>query len=182
MPPARLRVSGSEPTVPQREVLVTRSGTVLIRNIVVPYISIRSPTPCAPTLIASAHASIVPVITGMSTGSPVSAAASRVVTPATSPGQRNGGSDRPDATRSTQGWYHSRFSVSYSGAHWLAAGGWGPYSPWALWTNHELGMTTRGARAKGWSSLSATPTTFAPAACVERAEPHRRRISSGPSW
>ena len=43
---------------------------------VVPYINMRSPTPWAPTLKASAQASIVPVMTGMPAGNPAAAAAS----------------------------------------------------------------------------------------------------------
>ena len=53
-----------------------------------PYISIRSPTPCAPTLIASDQASIVPAMTGMPAGSPVAAAASAVTAPADVAGPR----------------------------------------------------------------------------------------------
>ena len=120
VPPARLRVPGNAPTVPHRAGLVSRCGTVWTRNSVVPYISMRSPTPCAPTLTASAHASIVPVTTGMPTGRPVVTAASADTVPAASPSQRSGGSSIPGATTRAHGWYQASASVSYSGVHWLA--------------------------------------------------------------
>ncbi len=63
------------------------SSPVATRNMVVPYISIRSPTSCAPTLTASVQASIVPAITGVPTGIPVRAAAPAVTSPAISPAQ-----------------------------------------------------------------------------------------------
>lgn len=44
--------------------VVSGRSTVAMRNIVVPYISIRSPGFWAPTLTASVQASIVPVMTG----------------------------------------------------------------------------------------------------------------------
>lgn len=87
-------------------------GTVWTRNIVVPYMSMRSPIPCAPTLSASAQASMVPVVTGMPVGSPVRCAASAVTVPAASPDQRSPGSSMPGAIRSVHGVYQSRARVS----------------------------------------------------------------------
>ena len=103
IPPARLRVPGRAPTVPHSAGLVSGSGTVWMRNIVVPYISIRSPTPWAPTLSASDQASIVPVMTGMPSGSPVAAAASALTVPAASPGHCSGGSSMAPAISSAHG-------------------------------------------------------------------------------
>src|SRR5665647_1565303 len=126
MPPARLWVPSNAPTVPHMSSLVTRSGTVAIRNIVVPYMSIRSPGFCASTLTASDQASIVPVMTGTPARIP---AISRPVTPARSPGQRSAGRSRPGATCSAQGRYQSSARVSYSGVHWLAEWWSRTYSP-----------------------------------------------------
>jgi hypothetical protein len=89
-------------------------------NIVVPYISIRSPTLWASTLIASDQASIVPVMTGVPTASPVRAAASWWTVPATSVAQRSGGISSSGAIRFTHGTYQSRAWVSYRGVAWLA--------------------------------------------------------------
>jgi hypothetical protein len=117
MPPARLRVPGKAPTVPHIAGLVSGRSTVAMRNIVVPYISIRSPGRWAPTLTASVHASIVPVMTGVPAGMPARAL---VVVPATSPGHASGGSSISGATSEAHGRYQSRACVSNSGVHWLA--------------------------------------------------------------
>ncbi len=68
-------------------------------NMVVPYMTIMSPGAFTPTLMASAVASIVPVVTGVPAFSPVSAAACGVTCPATSFAQ----SSRGRRSRSTIG-------------------------------------------------------------------------------
>ncbi len=117
MPPARLRVPGTAPIVAHMAGVVSRSRTVLMRNIVVPYMTMRSPGFWASTLTASDHASMVPVMTGTPAGMP---ATSRVVTPAASPGQRNGGSSNSGLTCRAHGSYQTPSIVSNSGVHWLA--------------------------------------------------------------
>lgn len=57
---------------------------IRIVKIVEPYISIMSPTPKTPTLIASAAASTVPTITGVPIANPVSSLAFSVTSPAMS--------------------------------------------------------------------------------------------------
>jgi hypothetical protein len=69
------------------------------KNIVEPYITMKSPGSRTSTLSASAHASIVPTATAVPSGSPVSAAASAVTCPATSLGHANSGSGSPGAIR-----------------------------------------------------------------------------------
>jgi len=93
---------------------------VATRNIVVPYISMRSPTSWAPTLTASVQASIVPVMTGVPSGRPVRAAAAVVTVPAISPAQRSGGCSTVPANRCHQGSCHRSPSMSYNGETWLA--------------------------------------------------------------
>ena len=100
MPAARLRVPSKAPTVPHSGGDDTGVATVPMRNIVVPYMSIRSPGLWASTLIASAHASIVPAVTGIPAGSPVAAAASPVIVPTTeSDHASRGGSIAPAMSR-----------------------------------------------------------------------------------
>jgi hypothetical protein len=77
-----------------------------MRNMVVPYISMRSPRRWAPTLMASEHASTVPAITGVPAFSPVAAAAVVVTEPTTSPGQTSGGRCSLCAMCETHGSYH----------------------------------------------------------------------------
>ena len=77
-----------------------------MKNVVLPYMIMRSPGCETPTLSPSASASIVPTATGMPAGNPVAAAASAVTTPATSAGQPIAGSRSievmPSAYRSDQ--------------------------------------------------------------------------------
>ena len=56
------------------------------KNVVLPYITIRSPGSATPTLSASDWTSSVPIATGIPAGSPVSAAAPRVTSPTWSAG------------------------------------------------------------------------------------------------
>jgi hypothetical protein len=114
---------------------------------VVPYMTIVSPTAPTPTLAASAQASIVPAITGMPSGSPVSRAARPCTVPATSPGQSSRGSARPGATSSDHSCAQSPASRSYIGSHWLAGWWSSTYSPLRRWTRYELAMRKRSVRA-----------------------------------
>src|SRR6187402_1539162 len=112
MPAARLWVPANAPTVPHSGGAETGAVTVATRNIVVPYISIRSPGLWAATLMASAHASTVPVVTGMPAGRPVSPAAAAETTPAVSSDHaRRGGSIAP-AMSSHHGSNHSLAAAS----------------------------------------------------------------------
>ena len=106
--------------MPHRAGWVSGWATVLTMNIVVPYISIRSPTLWASTLTASDQASMVPVMTGVPTASPVRAAASSWIVPATSVAHFSGGSSSSGAIRFTHGAYQSRAWASYKGVAWLA--------------------------------------------------------------
>ena len=92
----------------------------LMKNKVVPYISMRSPGLWASTDSASDQASIVPTVTGTPTGSPVAADASAVTWPATSPAHFRVGNSRPGAIWSAHGRYHWRASMSYKGVDWEA--------------------------------------------------------------
>jgi hypothetical protein len=65
---------------------------ICTRNMVEPYISIRSPGCRTPTENASAYASTVPAITGVPTGNPVAAAAVSWTAPTASLGHTNLGS------------------------------------------------------------------------------------------
>ncbi len=120
IPPARLWAPWKAPTVPQSPGAVILSALVLMRNMVEPYMSMRSPGFCAPTLTASLQASIVSVITGIPAVKPVRAAASAVTYPAMSEGQRRGGIRTSGQIAVTQGSYQSWLIVSYRGVHWLA--------------------------------------------------------------
>ena len=120
MPAARVYVPGQVPHVPQSPGCGRGSVSTCTRNMVVPYMTMASPGSRTPTLVASAHASMVPVVIGSPTGSPVAAAASRVTCPTTSVGQANSGSSSPGATDSAQSVAHSRRRRSYIGTHWLA--------------------------------------------------------------
>jgi hypothetical protein len=93
---------------------------VAIKNIVVPYMSIKSPSSCASALTASSHASIEPVITGIPALSPRSAATEADSEPAGSPAQPSGGSSSQGATTLAHGSYQRCASRSKSGVHWLA--------------------------------------------------------------
>ena len=181
MPPARVRVPGSAPMVLHSTGDVSRLATVLMRKSVVPYISMRSPTPCAPTLRASDQASIVPVITGMPAGSPVASAASAVTVPAASPGHRSAGSSRSGAMCRHHGSCQACASVSYMGEHWLAEWWSRTYAPVSRWASQELGMKNRRTRANVSGSVSAIHSSLGPAAWVESAEPPRSRIFRAPS-
>ena len=98
MPAARLYVPRKTPAVLQRPGWGLGLVTTSTRNIVVPYISIRSPGWSTPTLAASAQASIVPAATGVPAGIPVDWAAASETVPATSDGHSKRGSSRPGAT------------------------------------------------------------------------------------
>ena len=86
----------------------------------VPYMSMVSPGRRTPTLSASAHASIVPAMTGVPAGMPVSTDAAGVTVPTGSAAQRSSGSSRPGAIAAAQSPAHAPASMSYSGSHWLA--------------------------------------------------------------
>ncbi len=107
MPPARLRVPSNAPTVPHSSGMVMRSAIVLTRNIVVPYMSMRSPGCCAPTLTASVQASIVPETTGVPTGRPVAAAAVDVTVPTIESDHTSGGSSMSPTIGPAHGQYHA---------------------------------------------------------------------------
>ena len=74
--------------------------------------TIRSPSARTPAASDSAQASIVPAMTGVPEGIPVSAAAAGVTTPAGSPGQSRRGSSRPGAICSAHSSIQSRRSSS----------------------------------------------------------------------
>src|SRR5699024_2929500 len=111
-PPARLRVPGNAPAVVHIEGVRKVCVPVATRNIVVPYINMRSPTSWAPALTASIHALMLPEITRLPTGSPVVRAASGVTVPATSPAHANSGGSTPVAKRCHHVWHHSSASTS----------------------------------------------------------------------
>ena len=112
MPPARLYCPATRPVVPHMLGWRTRWVVLPTRNIVVPYMSIRSPGRTAPTESPSAHASIVPTATGTPSGSPVSDAAGAVTRPASSPAQASRGRAMPGATASAHGVCHSWVAAS----------------------------------------------------------------------
>src|SRR5258706_14805079 len=87
IPAARLYVPSYAPTVLHSDGDGCGWAATLTRNIVVPYMSMRSPGSLTPTLTASAQASMVPATTGTPAGRPVSAAPSPVTVPLTSAGQ-----------------------------------------------------------------------------------------------
>jgi hypothetical protein len=120
IPAARLRQPGKAPAVLQSGGAISSSSTVWTRNIVEPYMSIRSPRRCASTLTASAQASIVPVITGVPRRSPVCSAAGPETVPATSPDQRSAGRSSWGTRSSHHASYHASARMSYSGSDWLA--------------------------------------------------------------
>ncbi len=105
---------------------VTGSVPVATRKSVVPYISMRSPGPCAPTLSASVQASMVPATTGVPAGMPQTS--DRVV-PTGSAGQRSRGSSRCSATRGAHRACQSWVCRSSIGVHWLAEWRSSTYSP-----------------------------------------------------
>ena len=100
MPPASTSVPERGPAVLQRFGEGRGSSTISMVSAVVPYMTIRSPGSRTPMLAASDQASTVPVTTGMPAGRPVASAASSVISPATSAGQRRSGSSSPGATSS----------------------------------------------------------------------------------
>src|SRR5258705_3561320 len=134
IPPARLRVPRNAPTVPHIDGVVSGRSTVAMRNMVLPYISIRSPGFCASTLTASVHASIEPVITGTPAAMP--ATGSRV-TPATSSAHESGGSSTLGATRSAHRRAQARSGVSKSGVQWLGGGESRGDLPVKAYTTHD---------------------------------------------
>ena len=120
IPAARVYVPGSAPAVVHSIGWARKRSRAWTKNIVEPYISIRSPGRRTPPLNASAQASTVPAATGVPTGSPVSRAASGVTVPTISPGQASRGSGTPVATCSAQSGDQALRLMSYSGSHWLA--------------------------------------------------------------
>ena len=82
------------------------------KNIVEPYISIRSPGCRTPAENASAQASTVPGETGVPAGIPVSAAAASVTVPITSCGQTSRGISSSPATSGTQSCAQSKARTS----------------------------------------------------------------------
>ena len=91
MPAASVWLPGSTPQVAHSSGCAAKPRVTWTRNIVEPYMSIRSPGRRTPTLNASAHASIVPAQTGVPAGRPVSAAAAAVTCPAISAGHARRG-------------------------------------------------------------------------------------------
>ncbi len=181
MPPARLRVPGRAPTVPHSVGAVSGSATVLMRNIVVPYMSIRSPTRCGADADASDQASMVPAMTGVPAASPVSAAAcgghgaDDVAGPAQGRQVKVRGHDRAPTARTSPA--RRRRTSACTG--W-PSGGRGSSrrsasSPATSWAGR-----TAGAGAATAGSCSASQASFGPTACVERAEPQRSRIAAAP--
>ncbi len=69
-----------------------------MKNVVDPYMTMRSPGRPTSTLSASAHASHVPAATGVPAGMPVSAAAWAVTVPTRSEGHTSRGIGTPGAT------------------------------------------------------------------------------------
>jgi hypothetical protein len=90
------------------------------RNIVEPYMSIRSPGAATLTEYASAQASIVPVTTGVPGASPVWLAAAALTWPAITPGQTSSGSSTRPASCRAQVACQSAVVMSYIGSYWLA--------------------------------------------------------------
>ena len=75
---------------------------------------------------------MVPAATGMPAGSPVCAAAAALTRPATSCGQRSGGSGgsaAPPTASAAQSSIQVLSFTSYSGTHWLAEWWSSTYSP-----------------------------------------------------
>jgi hypothetical protein len=87
------------------------------KNIVDPYISIRSPGWRTPALNASAQASTVPAVTGVPVNNPVVSAAAAVTVPTTSPGHASRSSATSPVSSLAQFWCHSRDRGSYKGSH-----------------------------------------------------------------
>ena len=174
MPPARLRVPSNAPTVPHSGGDETGAVTVEIRNIVVPYISIRSPGLCASTLIASAHASMVPAVTGMPAGRPVAAAADSVIVPATVSDQASRGGSIAPAISPPRFVPFVRTGVVER--HRLT-GRMMVEHVFAGELPHEvrLGMNSVRARANAAGSWSATQATFGPTAWLVSASRSDRR-------
>jgi len=173
IPAARLWVPGKTPDVPHSLAWVLGSLSTSTMNRVVPYISIRSPGSRTPALKASDQASIVPVATGVPAGIPVSLAASGVIRPATSPGQRSLGSGSPGAMSSAHSPIQRFPARSYSGSHWLAEWWSSTYSPVSLWTMNELAMKKRRVRAHTSGSLRRSQASLGPTAWEDRSEPPR---------
>ena len=106
----------------------------------------------------------MPVITGMPAGSPVAAAARRVTVPATSPGQRSGGSSRSraDVLRPTARTSRAA-SMSYSGVHWLAEWWSRTYAPVSRCSRAtSSACNSRRARAKTLGLVLGDPGDLRP--------------------
>lgn len=117
IPAASVYVPGSTPAVVHSSGCEASWLSTWTKNIVEPYISMRSPGLRTPALNASAHASTVPVHTGVPSGSCVTSAAFAVMRPTTSLGQARRGAARPSITSAYQGWYQPLARMSYSGSH-----------------------------------------------------------------
>lgn len=158
-----------------------RPAVVAMRNSVVPYMTMRSPGRCAPTLTDSVHASTDPITTGVPSARPVRAAARAVTVPATSPDQSSSGSSTPPRRRSAHGWYQSRATVSYIGVVWEADRWSIAYEPVRRQASQLAAVNMRRARAHTAGSSSATHASLGPIAWLDSRAPHRRRTASAPS-
>ena len=81
MPAARVLCPGRAPAVPHSDGWMRGPSVTAMKNVVEPYMTMRSPGRPTSTLSASAHASHVPAATGLPTGIPVAAAAAALTRP-----------------------------------------------------------------------------------------------------
>jgi hypothetical protein len=102
MPAASVWDDGSTPDVVHSPRTLVGVVSTCTKNIVEPYISIRSPGRRTPTLKASAQASTVPATTGVPSARPVAAAAAPCTTPTCSDGHTKRGSASPGSTAFAQ--------------------------------------------------------------------------------
>src|SRR5215204_2861800 len=102
MPAASVREPGSIPDVLHNPLCLASDAKTCTKNIVEPYISMRSPGCRTPALNASAQASTVPAQTGVPSATPGASAAALCTVPTTSPDQASRGSSTPAITSAAQ--------------------------------------------------------------------------------
>jgi hypothetical protein len=112
VPAASAKLPQSTPAVVHNVGSGRYSSMIWTRNIVDPYISIRSPGCRTPAENASEYASTVPATTGVPTATPVASAASGRTVPTTSLGQTNLGSGRCQHTRKAHARFQSKSRVA----------------------------------------------------------------------